>query len=159
MHVLRGRHGEGNGNPLEYSCLENPLDRGAWQATVCGVTRVRHNLATKLLLLKFTLEKEMASHSSILAWRIPLTGEPGGLHSTGSQRVGRDWHTHRGMQSAQNRASPCLGDKHHFSYQMNHRCHLHVQKTVCVVFAFWSWLQDYQNSSHFYYFPLPLLST
>jgi len=39
--------GEGNGNPLQYSCLENPMDRGAWQATVHGVTRVRHNLATK----------------------------------------------------------------------------------------------------------------
>ena len=40
--------GEGNGNPLQYSCLENPMDRGAWQATVHGVIRVRHNLATKL---------------------------------------------------------------------------------------------------------------
>ena len=39
--------GEGNGNPLQYSCLENPMDRGAWQATVHGVTRVRHDLATK----------------------------------------------------------------------------------------------------------------
>ena len=40
--------GEGNGNPLQYSCLENPMDRGAWQATVHGVTRVRNDLATKL---------------------------------------------------------------------------------------------------------------
>ena len=40
-------HGEGNGNPLQYSCLENPVDRGAWQATVHGVTRVGHDLATK----------------------------------------------------------------------------------------------------------------
>ena len=39
--------GEGNGNPLQYSCLENPMDRGAWQATVHGAARVRHNLATK----------------------------------------------------------------------------------------------------------------
>ena len=39
--------GEGNGNPLQYSCLENPMDRGAWQATVHGVTRVGHDLATK----------------------------------------------------------------------------------------------------------------
>ena len=39
--------GEGNGNPLQYSCLENPIDRGAWQATVYGVARVRHDLATK----------------------------------------------------------------------------------------------------------------
>ena len=39
--------GEGNGNPLQYSCLENPMDRGAWCATVHGVTRVGHNLETK----------------------------------------------------------------------------------------------------------------
>ena len=39
--------GEGNGNPLHYSCLENPMDRGAWQVTVHGVTRIRHDLATK----------------------------------------------------------------------------------------------------------------
>ena len=39
--------GEGNGNPLQYSCLENPVDRGAWQATVYGVVRVGHDLATK----------------------------------------------------------------------------------------------------------------
>ena len=48
-----------------------------WQATVCGVVRVRHDLATELLPLKFTLEKEMATHSSILAWRIPLAENPG----------------------------------------------------------------------------------
>ena len=61
------------------------MDRGAWQATVCGVTRVRHNLVTKLLLLKFTLEKEMATHSGILAWKIPWTEEHGRLQSIGSQ--------------------------------------------------------------------------
>ena len=43
--------GEGNGSPLQYFCLENPMDRGAWQATVCEVARVRHDLAIKLLLL------------------------------------------------------------------------------------------------------------
>ena len=48
--------GEANGNPVQYSCLENPVDRGAWQATVHGVTRVRHNLATKPILLKVFLE-------------------------------------------------------------------------------------------------------
>ena len=41
------KHGEGNGNPLQYSCLGNPMDRGAWQATVRGVARVGHNLETK----------------------------------------------------------------------------------------------------------------
>ena len=39
--------GEGNGNPLQYPCLENPIDRGAWQATVHGIARVGQNLATK----------------------------------------------------------------------------------------------------------------
>ena len=66
------------------------MDRGTWQATVCGVTRVRHDLVTKLPLLKFTSEKEMATHSSILAWRIPWMEEPDGLQSMESQRVGHD---------------------------------------------------------------------
>ena len=43
--------GAGNGTPLQYSCLEDAMDRAAWRATVYGVTRVRHDLATKLLLL------------------------------------------------------------------------------------------------------------
>ena len=43
--------GEGNGNPLQYSCLENPMNRGVWQATVHGVTRVRQDLATKQIIL------------------------------------------------------------------------------------------------------------
>ena len=47
MIVITPLNGEGNGNPLQYSGLENPMDRGAWQATVCGVTRVGHNLVTK----------------------------------------------------------------------------------------------------------------
>ena len=47
--------GEGNGNPLQYSCLENPMDRGAWWATVHGVTRVRHNLATKPTFLNLII--------------------------------------------------------------------------------------------------------
>ena len=66
------------------------MDRGTWQATFCGVARVRHNLATKVLLLKFSLEKEMATHPSTLAWRIPRTEEPGGMQSMGTQRVGHD---------------------------------------------------------------------
>ena len=55
-----------------------------------GVARVGRDLATTLLLLKFTLEKAMASHSSILAWRIPWAEEPGRLQSLGSQRVRHD---------------------------------------------------------------------
>ena len=47
ISVLGKSPGEGNGNPLQYSCLENPMDRGAWPARVHGVTRVRHDLVTK----------------------------------------------------------------------------------------------------------------
>ena len=46
--------GEGNGNPLKYSCLGNLMERGAWSATVHGVTRVRHDLAIKRFLLQFS---------------------------------------------------------------------------------------------------------
>ena len=66
------------------------MDRGTWQATVCGVARGGHNLATKLLLLRFILEKEVATKSNILAWRIPWTKEPGELESMESKRVGRN---------------------------------------------------------------------
>ena len=80
--------GEGNGTPLQYSCLENPMDRGAWQAAVYGVAKSRTRLND--FTFTFALEKEMATHSSVLAWRIPGTGEPGGLPSMGSHRVGHD---------------------------------------------------------------------
>ena len=63
--------GKGNGNPLQYSCLENPMDRGAWQAIVHGVARSRTRLSDLIFTFHFhALEKEMATHSSILAWRI-----------------------------------------------------------------------------------------
>ena len=83
--------GEGNGTPLQHSCLENPMDGGAWWATVHGVAKSW----TRLSDFTFTfhshaLEKEMATHSSVLAWRIPGTGEPGGLLSMGSHSVGHD---------------------------------------------------------------------
>ena len=84
--------GEGNGTPLQYSCLENPMDRGAWWAAVHGVTKSRTRLSDFTLTFHFHApEKEMATHSSVLAWRIPGTGEPGGLLSMGSHRVGHDW--------------------------------------------------------------------
>jgi len=83
--------GEGNGTPLQYSCLENPMDRGAWWAAVHGVTKNRTRLSDFTFTFHFhALEEEMATHSSILAWRIPGMGEPGGLPSTGSHRVGHD---------------------------------------------------------------------
>ena len=102
--------GEGNGNPLQWSCLENPRDGGAWWAAVYGVAQSRTRL--KWLSLhghrdyhtkwsksekdkyNLVLEEEMATHSSTLALRIPWTEEPGGVRSLGSQRVGHDWVTH-----------------------------------------------------------------
>ena len=83
--------GEGNGNPLPYSCLENPMDGGVWWAVVHGVAKSRTRLSDFTFTFHFhALEKEMATHSSVLAWRIPGTGEPGGLLSVGSHRVGHD---------------------------------------------------------------------
>ena len=83
--------GEGHGTPLQHFCLENPLDGGAWWAAVRGVAKSR----TRLIDFTFTfhfhaLEKEMATHSSVLAWRIQGTGQPHGLPSTGSHRVGHN---------------------------------------------------------------------
>ena len=84
--------GEGNGTPLQYSCLENPMDGGAWWAAVHGVAKSQTRLSDFTFTFHFdALEKEMATHSSVLAWRIPGTGEPGGLPSMGSHRVGHDW--------------------------------------------------------------------
>ena len=74
--------GEGNGTPLQYSCLGNPMDTGAWWAAVHGVAKSRTRLSNFTFTLHFhALEKEMATHSSVLALRIPGTGEPGGLLS------------------------------------------------------------------------------
>ena len=84
-------HREGSGIPLQHSCLENPMDGGAWGAAVHGVTKSWTRLSDFTFTFHFhALEKEMATHSSVLAWRIPGTGEPGGLPSMGSHRVGYD---------------------------------------------------------------------
>ena len=83
--------GEGNGTPLQYSCLENPMDGGAWWAAVHGVPRSWTRLSDFTFTFHFhALEEEMATHSKVLAWRIPGMGEPGGLLSMGSHRVGHD---------------------------------------------------------------------
>ena len=84
-------YGEGNGTPLQYSCLENPMGGGAWSAAVHGIARSQTQLSNFSFTFHFhALEKEMATHSSVLAWRIPGMGEPGGLPSLGSHRVGHD---------------------------------------------------------------------
>ena len=77
---------EGNGTPLQYSCLESPMDGGAWWAAVHGVARSRTRLSDFTFTFHFhALDKEMATYSSVLPWRIPGTGEPGELLSMGSQ--------------------------------------------------------------------------
>jgi len=74
-----------------HSCLENPMDGGAWWAAVHGVTTSWTRLIDFTLTFHFrALEKEMATCSSVLSWRIPGTEEPGGLPSMGSNRVGHD---------------------------------------------------------------------
>ena len=83
--------GECNGTPLQYSCLENPMDGGAWWAAVHGVAKSQTRLSDfPFTFLFHALEKEMATHSNVLAWRIPGTGEPGALPSMGSHRIGHD---------------------------------------------------------------------
>ena len=83
---------EGNGTPLQYSYLENPMGGGAWQASVHGVAKSWTRLSDFTFPFHFhALEKEMATHSYVLIWRIPGTGEPGGLQSMGLHRVGHDW--------------------------------------------------------------------
>ena len=84
--------GEGNGTPLQYSCLENPMDGGAWWAAAHGIAKSQTWLSDFTFTFHFhALEKEMATCSSVLAWRIPGTGEPSGRPSMGSHRVGHDW--------------------------------------------------------------------
>ena len=91
LHNSTEGSGEGNGTPLQYSYLEKPMGGGAWKATVHGVAKSRTRLSDFTFTFPFhALEKEMATHSSVLAWRIPGTGEPGGLPSMGSHRVGHD---------------------------------------------------------------------
>ena len=90
-----------NGTPLQCSCLENPMDGGAWWAAVHRIRVAKSQ--TRLSNFTFTfhfhaLEREVATHSSVLAWRIPGTGEPGGLPSMGSHRLGHNWSDLAGRQ-------------------------------------------------------------
>ena len=84
--------GEGNGTPFQYSCVENPMDGEAWWAAVHGVAESQTWLSDFTFTFHFhALEKEMATHSSVLAWRNPGMVEPGGLLSMGLHRVKHDW--------------------------------------------------------------------
>ena len=90
--TLEPYYGEGNDTPLQYSCLENPMDGGAWWAAVHGVARSGTRLSDFTFTFHFhALEKAMTPHSSVLAWKIPWTEGPGGLLSMGSHRVGHNW--------------------------------------------------------------------
>ena len=80
---------DGDGTPLQYSCLENPMGGEAWWAAVHGVTQSRTRLSVVTFHFR-ALEKEMGTRSSVLVWRTPGKGEPGGLPSVGSHRVGHD---------------------------------------------------------------------
>ena len=82
---------EGDGTHSRALCLENLMDGGAWWAAVHGVAKSQTRLSDFTFTFHFhALEKEIATHSSVLAWRIPGAGEPGGLPSLGSHRVGHD---------------------------------------------------------------------
>ena len=91
FHFSLSRIGEGNGNPVQCSCLENPRDRGAWWAAVHGIIKSRTRLSNFTFTFHFhALEKAMATQSSVLAWRIPGMEELGRLPSMGPHRVGHD---------------------------------------------------------------------
>ena len=90
-------------HPLQYSCVENPMDGGAWWAAVHGVVKSRIRLSDFTFTFHFhALENEIATHSSVLAWRIPGTGEPRGLPSMGSHRVRHDWSDLAASSSSKN---------------------------------------------------------
>ena len=91
LEIPKECFGEGNGTPLQHSWLENPMDGGAWKAAVHRVAEGRTRLSDFTFTFHFqALEKAVATHSSVLAWRIPGTGEAGGLPSMGSHRVRHD---------------------------------------------------------------------
>ena len=95
--------------PLQYSCLENPMDGAAWKAAVHGVAKSRTRLNNFTFTFHFhALEKEMATHSSVLAWRIPGTGKPGGRPSMGSHRVGHDWSNLAAATKLESKARPLV---------------------------------------------------
>ena len=138
---LCSRDGEGNGTPLQYPCLENPTDGGAWWAAVHGVAGSRTRLSDFTFTFHFhASEKEMATHSSVIAWRIPGMGEPGGLPSMGSHRVGHDWsdlaaaaacsrEAHLVTMSEKKQKSVCenVPDQHHLFWKK-----LISQPTICL---------------------------
>ena len=121
--------GEGNGTPLQYSCLENPMDGGAWWAAVHGVTKSWTRLSDFTFTFHFhALEKEMATHSSVLAWRIPGTGEPGGLRSMRSHSRTRLKRLSSSSSSDTTKISVSSISNHHFfSFQLTTIQYLYIR--------------------------------
>ena len=115
--------GEDNGTPLQYSCLENLTDRGAWQAAVHGVAKSRTRLSNFTFTFRFhALEKEMATHSSVLAWRIPGTGSLVGCRLWG--RTESDT-TEATQQQQQCTKVPVILHHQHISASSLFNCSLH----------------------------------
>ena len=145
FYPLRATIGESNGTPLQYSCLENPMDGGAWWAAVHGVAKSRAWLSDFTFALHFhALEKEIATHSSVLAWRIPETEEPGGLPSMGSHRVGHDW--------SDLAAAACYSIPlrlHDFSY------YLFTDSYICSAYLLSSWFKHPNECFNLYYISNP----
>ena len=135
LSQVRACIGEGNGTPLQHSCLESPMDEGAWWAAVHGVAKSRTRLSDFTFTFHFhALEKEMATHSSVLAWRIPGMGEPGWLPSMGSHRVGHDWSDLAATAAAEHVWVPFV--QHHNSAFKSREMGKAGQKSACLTCVF-----------------------
>ena len=123
--------GEGNGTPLQYSCLESPIDGGAWWAAVHRVAKSQTWLSDFTFTFHFhALEKEMATHSSVLPWRIPGMAEPGGLPSMGSHRGRHDWRDSNNNDSNMWDLSSLNSDKTCVTYHYHPTFKQHCLKNV-----------------------------
>ena len=135
--------GVANGTPLQHYCLENPMDRGAWWAAV-HVARSRTRPSDFTFAFHFhALEKEMATHSSVLAWRIPGTGEPGGLLSLWLHRVGHDWSD---LAAAAATAAAAISFSRRSSQPRDWTQVSHIIGRFFIVWATWD--SDNQEQSH-----------
>ena len=137
VHLTR-KFGEGNGTRLQHSCLENPVDGGAWWAAVHGVAKSWTRLSDFTFPFHFhALEKEMATHSSVLAWRIPGMGEPGGLPSMGSKSRTRLKRLSSSSSSSNMEvvSESCFFVSHCIGYIFNYHCNFY-KRLVSLGFHF-----------------------